>query len=75
MNVSFDNLLFINNKKETSNTKTKFILYQSTFGYMPGVIRLGAFLKQEEKEYNLIEQLKTNDIINSYFWMINYITQ
>ena len=42
---------------------------------MPGVIRLGAFLEQEEKEYNLIEQLKTNDIINSYFWMINYITQ
>ena len=40
---------------------------------MPGVIRLGAFLEQEEKEYNLIEQLKTNDIINSYFWMINYI--
>ena len=71
-NVSFDNLYFINNKKETSNAKTKFILYQSTFGYMPGVIGLGAVLEQEEKEYNLIEQLKTNDIINSYFWMINY---
>ena len=71
-NVSYDIIHFVNNKKEKIEQKMKFILYQSTEGYMPGVIGLESILEQEEKKYNFVDQLKLNDIINSYFWMINY---
>ena len=71
-NVSYDIIHFINNNKETTDKKMKFILYQSTLGYMPGVIGLESILEQDEKKYNFVDQLKSNDIINSYYWMINY---
>ena len=71
-NVSYDIIHFINNNNEKINQKMKFILYQSTEGYMPCVIGLESILEQDEKKYNFIEQLKLNDVINSYYWMINY---
>ena len=39
---------------------------------MPGVIGLQLPKFEERKIYFFIEQLKYNDIINSYYWMINY---
>ena len=71
-NVSYDNFYFINDKKENINSKMKFILYKSTLGYMPGVIGLQAILENDDKKYNFIDQLKSNDVINTYYWMINY---
>ena len=71
-NASFDIFHFINNKNENFDKKMKFILYPSTQGYMPGVIGLKSIFDNEYKKFNFVEQLKINDIINSYYWMINY---
>ena len=71
-NVSYDIFNFIDNNKKLIDKKIKFVLYKSTLGYTPGVIGLEAVLESEDKKYNFVDQLKSNDIINSYFWMINY---
>ena len=71
-NVSYDIIHFISNKNENIDKKMKFILYKSTLGHMPGVIGLRVIFENKEKKYNFIDQLKLYDIIDSYFWMINY---
>ena len=44
-------------------------------GNMPGVIGLKAVIYEKQKEYNFIDKLKLNEVINSYFWMINYTSE
>ena len=71
-NVSNDIFHFINNNKEIKDKRFTFILFKSTLGYMPGVMGLHSILSIEDRNYNFLDQLKKNDVINSYFWMINY---
>ena len=71
-NISFDYFHFISTNKEKITKKIPFILYPSTIKSTPGVISLEAPLEVEEKEYNFIENLKENNVIDSYFWIINY---
>ena len=69
--------LFNDNNDENDYIKKRisFILYNTTAGNMPGVLGLQVPKFKEKKEYYFIEQLKYNDIINSYFWMINYTSE
>ena len=67
-------IFYFNKGKENFKINASFALLKNTKGNMPGVFGLKAVKYQEYRNYNLIEQLKSNDIINSYFWMINYTT-
>jgi len=64
-----------NDENDYIKKRISFILYNTTVGNMPGVLGLQAPKFKEKKEYCFIEQLKYNDIINSYFWMINYTSE
>ena len=59
---------------EFNNTieKMNFVLYNSTLGNMPAVIGLKIELYNDEIPYNFINQLKSKDIINSYYYTIKY---
>jgi len=70
-NVSSDIMYFTNDRNETIKKKFNFILYHGEDNF-PGIIGLNAILYDSDKKYNFINNLKVNDIINSYFWMINY---
>ena len=70
-NFSSDYLYFKSNKDEIKK-RISFILYNTTVWNMPGIIGLQFPKFLDNKNYYFIEQLKYNDIINSYFWMINY---
>ena len=48
-----------------------FFYYNTTLGNMPAKLRLKKVNSQNDKIYNFIEKLKSNDLIESYFWMIN----
>ena len=39
---------------------------------MPGILGLKLPYFADDKHYNFIDQLKFNEIINNYYWMINY---
>ena len=71
-NISNDYIYFKTNSNEEFKIKIPFILYHNIMGNMPGVIGLKAIINEIYKEYNFIDKLKTNEIINSYVWMINY---
>ena len=71
-NISSDYIHFMTNLNNKIKIKIPFILYHTTMGNMPGVIGLKAVIQEKHKEYNFIDKLKLNDVINSYFWMINY---
>lgn len=62
--------LYLRTDKEIITLKTSFGLLQHTRGNIPGVLRLK--LVKYDQVYNLIEQLKLNDKIISYYWMVNY---
>ena len=70
--LSLDYLHFINDKNEKISKQIPFILYPLTMRNTPGAIGLEVPLDEIDKEYNFIDKLKENNIINSYFWMINY---
>ena len=72
--ASIDYLYISNNKNKTIKSKITFILYNSTLLNISAVIGLEAILYEDNKKYNFIDTLKENDIIDSYFWMINYTT-
>jgi len=79
-NFSNDILYFkannkFNDKNDYIKKRISFILYNTTIGNMPGVLGLQMPKFKEKKEYYFIEQLKYNDIISSYFWMINYTSE
>ena len=71
-NISYDYIYFTTNLNQSLKAKFPFILYNTTLGNIPGVMGIKAVKHQTQKEYNFIDKLKLNDIINSYFWMINY---
>ena len=71
-NISSDYFYFKTNNNKEIKKRISFILYNTTAGNMPGVIGLQLPKFEERKIYFFIEQLKYNDIINSYYWMINY---
>ena len=79
--LSFDNVLFndidITNKgkeREISG-KMKFILYNTTSGNMPCVIGLGLNKNSQQDPKDFIAQLKELNVINSYFWTLNYTSE
>ena len=74
-NVSYDYIHFFSYQKEIIKKKLPFILYNTTLGNMPGVIGLQFIRSEIEKEFNFIDKLKKNDIINYYNWMINYTSE
>ena len=74
-NIASDYLYFTTNTNENFKNAFKFVLYNSTMGNRPAVIGLQFIRSQNDKENNLIDKLKLNDIINSYYWMINYTSE
>ena len=74
-NLSFDYFHFIDDKSEKISKKMPFILYPSTMRNTPAAIGLEIPLDEIDKEYNFIDKLKENNIIESYFWMINYTSE
>ena len=73
--ISNDKLHFITDSKENIKAKIPFILYNSTLGNRPGVIGLQIIKAEIDKEYNFIDNLKENDVIKNYYWMINYTSE
>ena len=71
-NISNDYLYFRNNENKNFKKRIQFILYHSTMRNTPGIIGLQSIDREKDKEYNFIEKLKVNEIIESYYWMINY---
>ena len=71
-NISNDLMHFTSHNKEKYIKRIPFILYNSTMGNRPGVIGLQFIRAIIDQEFNLIDKLKLNDVINSYYWMINY---
>ena len=71
-NVSNDYLYFTNNENKIIKKRIPFILYHSIMRHSPGVIGLEAITYENDKKYNFIDKLKMNDVIESYYWMINY---
>ena len=59
-------------KNEVNIQRISFGLYNVTVGNMPGILGLKLPYFKDDKTYNFIEQLKYNDAINNYLWMINY---
>ena len=74
-NIIIDYLHFNNSSNEIKKKKFNIILYNSTFGNMPGVIGLQTPRYTEDIEFNFVEQLKSNELIDFSFWMINYTTE
>ena len=68
-------LIFPKIAKEIINKKINIVLYNTTYGNMPGVFGLKLAESLTEKHTNLLDQLKLKDLINSYFWMINYTSE
>ena len=68
-------LIFPKIAKEINNKKINIVLYNTTYGNMPGVFGLKLAESLTEKHTNLLDQLKLKDLINSYFWMINYTSE
>ena len=71
-NVSNDFIYLKNNENNIIKKRLPFILYHSIMRNLPAVIGLDLIIEEVDKEYNFIDKLKLNDIIDSYFWMINY---
>ena len=71
-NEANDYIYFTNNEKKIIKERLPFILYNLTLLNISSVIGLDNVLDEEYKKYNFIDKLKENDIIDSYFWMINY---
>lgn len=67
-----NDILYFQTDKDTIKKRISFNLYNATYGNMPGVIGFKIIKNPFYNQYSLIDQLKSNDIINSYFWMINY---
>ena len=72
-NICYDYFSFKNENNENIKEKLEFILYKSTIGHRPSVI--GLQFPRGKEENNFFNILKTKDIINSYFWMINYTSE
>ena len=70
--ISLDSLHFTTTENKNISEKFPFILYNNTIRNCPGVIGLEIPLDEIDKEYNFIDKLKENNVIESYFWMINY---
>ena len=74
-NVIIDYLHLNNSSNEINKKYFNIILYNSTYGNMPGVIGLKKPSTSDEKQYNFLEQLKSNELIDFNFWMINYTSE
>ena len=75
-NGSYDYIHLKTNENEKIKKKIPFILYfRQKRNDIPGAIGLNAILDESDKKYNFIDNLKKNDIINSYFWMIKYTSE
>ena len=72
-NICYDYFSFKDEHNENIKEKLEFILYQSTIGHRPSVI--GLQFPRGKEENNFFNILKEKDIINSYFWMINYTSE
>ena len=70
-NYSSD-IFHLKENNEINQQRISFGLYNATLGNMPGILGLSLPYFKDDKTYNFIEQLKLNDSINNYFWMINY---
>ena len=71
---SNDKLYYKTNEKNIT-LNTSFVFMKNIKGNMPGFIGFRLLKYEHYRQYNLIEQLKSNDIINTYFWMINYTSE
>ena len=67
-----NDIISFKTNKNTIELRTSFGLLKSSRGNMPGVIGFKLLKYDSNRSYNLIEQLKSNNIINSYYWMIDY---
>ena len=70
--VSNDFFHFTNTDNENISKRLPFILYNNTLRNTPGVIGLEVPLDEIDKEFSFIDILKENNVIDSYYWMINY---
>ena len=70
-----NDIIYYKTDKDNIRLKSSFGLLRTSRGNMPGVIGFKLLKYDIYSAYNIIEQLKSNDIINSYFWMINYTSE
>jgi len=68
--TSYDFFYFKDENNKDIKEKIEFILSSSTIGNRPGII--GLQYPRGSENNNFFNLLKQKDIINSYFWMINY---
>jgi len=67
-----NDIFYIKKDNEIEKERIEFGLYNATLANMPGILGLRLPFYKDDKLYNFIEQLKLNDTINNYLWMINY---
>ena len=70
-----DYIYFVTNTKEKIKKRIPFILYNATIGNRPAVFGLQYMRGEYAKEFNLFDKMKINDIVNSYYWTINYTSE
>ena len=69
---------YLNYKKSSNESfqkKISFILYNTSLDNMPAKLGLKKINSQNDKLYNFIDQIKNLDLIDSYFWIINYTSE
>ena len=67
-----NDLIYFKTNKENNELRTSFALLEHTRANFPCVIGFKLPKYHDYLPYNIIDQLKSNDIVNSYVWMINY---
>ena len=70
-----NDIIHFKTDKNDIELRTSFALLKHTRANFPCVIGFKLLKYEDYRPYNLIEQLKSNDTINSYFWMINYTSE
>ena len=70
-----NDIIYYKTDKDNIKLKSSFGLLRTSRGNMPGVIGFKLLKYDMYSAYNIIEQLKSNDTISSYFWMINYTSE
>ena len=72
--VSYDYFHFKNENNNDIKEKLEFILSSSIMGNRPAIIGL-QYPRAFNGDINFFNLLKQKEIINSYFWMINYTSE
>ena len=72
--ISYDYFYFKDENNNELKEKIEFILSSSTMGNRPSIIGL-QYPRAFNGDNNFFNLLKQKEIINSYFWMINYTSE